>query len=286
MPQSSMGANTILGICGSHLFTKPESYIFNWYPLLFTIVGFGIITPLTMYELYKTLNAKVLMNASQEIYNKELFHLSVRLVLYTFLLCASCICFMYIIGELLFNNEKWLRIAEDYVFCLVFETYLDDIGLSGDSSKCELDPNKELPISVYFMQGTVVLLASSGSFILSCSNARYTQWRNVENKIVSKMKSVSSMGSVSRQSSKEKHNHNICDSGYISKLDSKSLKRKKKKKKGNSVYLPSPKMISAVKSKSIESTVDTTPDMRPSATTSNVPIIDLNKIIEVELGKM
>lgn len=236
-----MGANTILGICGSHLFTKPESYIFNWYPLLFMIITFAIITPLTLYKLFKILNGKRMMNESQEIYNKELIHLSIRLVLYTSLLCASCVCFMYIIGELLFNREMWNRIAEEYVFCLVFETYLTDQGFNGDLSKCILDENNELPISIYFMQGTVVLLASSASFVLSCSNARLNQWKKVETKIALKMKSVSSIGS--RENSRNNMTENTSNGSKSSKI------------RGIDIYLPSPRM-KQVKSKSFTDTND------------------------------
>lgn len=210
VPEASIGVNPILGLCGSSLTATRNSYIFNWYPIMLTVVAFCIITPMTVYKIWQVIRHKDLMNESLDMYNRELIHLSTRLVLYSCFLCGSCVCFLYVIGEVLFNMDDWEQILADYVECLVLENYLSDIGLGGDSTQCVLDPNNELPIANYYMQGVVIILASSASFILSCSNARYADWKRAETRMIRMISRSSrgdsgddSGGSMSRQKTLE-----------------------------------------------------------------------------------
>eukprot|EP01084_Bolivina_argentea_P317207 549954_1 len=98
-----------------------------------------------------------------------------RLVLYTMLLSSSCCCFLYIQGELLFNSGQWVKIGGEYAECLLTENLKIENGLDGDLDSCE-EWLADLPTSMYYMQGTMIMLIATASFILSCSNTRKAQW--------------------------------------------------------------------------------------------------------------
>ena len=201
LKNGSMAANPVLGLCGPNFFVKHEAKIFNFYPFVSMIAIYIITTPFTLYSIYtvtKQLSVSdckyATMTQKDKTFKRELIHLSVRLCIYTFLLCMSLCCLIYISSELILHSSNWSRVGNDWVKCLVWESYLFDIGLSdGNYDKnCVLDKENVLPTSIYFMQGTAILLVSISSFTLSCSNARYRQWKNMGLQIVSRLKSIQS----------------------------------------------------------------------------------------------
>ena len=196
-----MAANNVLGLCGPNFFAKDESRLFNFYPFITMMTIYAITMPLTLWSIYtvtKQLTASdlkhIVMTEADKTFKRELIHLSVRLCIYTFLLCASLCCFIYATAELIVYGSQWSKVGKKWVECLVWESYLFDIGVSnGDyDNNCILDEDNLLPTQIYFMQGTIILLVSIASFILSCSNTRYAQWRNMELQIVTQLKSLHS----------------------------------------------------------------------------------------------
>lgn len=185
LDQASMATNDILGVCGPDFSSDPLAYFFVWYPLLFECVIFIIFTPLSVYRLYYNYQMnKQMYNLNQNEgvnkYNKDLLDLSVRLILYSLFLCVSCVLILWINGELLFKKDLWRSVGREYTECLIVQNIDPDL-------ECILDPDDELMPSIYYMFGAVLLLTAGSSFILSCSNAKYSQWKDIRDKVALKI---------------------------------------------------------------------------------------------------
>lgn len=112
----------------------------------------------------------------------ELINLNIRLIIYTFFVAGSCIVFVYLSWQGLVNYDAMLSSYIEYFLCLAAS------GESGDNSNCAIDQKID-PI-LYYLEGIICILVSSGSFVLSCTPTR-----------ISKIKdSMSSVGSRSKKS--------------------------------------------------------------------------------------
>lgn len=116
-------------------------------------------------------------------------------VIYSVFIAASLICMLYVASNFVFKGEEWSRLVTKNVNCLVQNELL------GLNEECPLELN--ISDNVYWMQGTVVLLASIASFSLSCSNSRFNDYemmrKRARTSTQSTIKRLKKMGSIASE---------------------------------------------------------------------------------------